>query len=142
MRPGLTPALIMAATIRADRYEPLQTASELAGVRRVVFDELGPLPAAGYTEVITGPARRATAAGRRLTVEPALVDRLLTETAEGADALPLLALTLERLYHDFGADGDLTVAEYESDGSSGTDRGRPTAGRRPGAAPGSARHPA
>ena len=138
----MTPALIVAATIRADRYEPLQTASELAGVRRVVFDELGPLPAAGYTEVIIGPARRATAAGRRLTVEPALVDRLLTETAEGADALPLLALTLERLYHDFGADGDLTVAEYESDGSSGTDRGRPTAGRRPGAAPGSARHPA
>jgi hypothetical protein len=111
---GVTPALIVAATIRADRYEPLQTASELAGVRRVVFDELGPLPAAGYTEVITGPARRATAAGRRLTVEPALVDRLLTETAEGADALPLLALTLERLYHDFGAGGDLTVAEYES----------------------------
>ena len=111
---GVTPALIVAATIRADRYEPLQTASELAGVRRVVFDELGPLPAAGYTEVITGPARRATAAGRRLTVEPALVDRLLTETAEGADALSLLALTLERLYHDFGADGDLTVAEYES----------------------------
>ena len=100
---GVTPAMIVAVTIRADRYEPLQTASELAGVRRVVFDELGPMPAAGYAEVITGPARRATAAGRRLTVEPALVERLLTETAEGADALPLLALTLERLYHDFGA---------------------------------------
>ena len=51
-----------------------------------------------YTEVITRPARRATVSGWRLTVEPALVDRLLTETAEGADALPLLALTLERLY--------------------------------------------
>src|SRR6185295_17594965 len=38
------------------------------------------------------------------------------ETAEGADALPLLALTLERLYHDFGDDSDLTVAEYESMG--------------------------
>ena len=44
------------------------------------------------------------------------MERLLAETAEGADALPLLALTLERLYHDFGADGDLTVAEYESMG--------------------------
>ena len=74
------------------------------------------MPPAGYTEVITGPARRATAAGRRLTVEPALVERLLAETAEGADALPLLALTLERLYRDFGDDGDLTVAEYESMG--------------------------
>ncbi len=74
------------------------------------------MPPAGYTEVITGPARRATAAGRRLSVEPALVERLLAETAEGADALPLLALTLERLYRDFGDDGDLTVAEYEAMG--------------------------
>ena len=74
------------------------------------------MPPAGYKEVITGPARRATAAGRRLIIEPALVERLLAETAEGADALPLLALTLERLYRDFGDDGDLTVAEYESMG--------------------------
>ena len=113
---GVTPAMIVAVTIRADRYEPLQIAPELAGVQSAVFDELKPMPPAGYTEVITGPARRATAAGRRLTIEPALVERLLAETAEGADALPLLALTLERLYRDFGDDGDLTVAEYESMG--------------------------
>ena len=111
---GVTPPMIVAVTIRADRYEPLQTALELAGVRRMVFDELGPLPTAGYAEVITGPARRATQAGQGLTVEPALVERLLTETAQGADALPLLALTLERLYRDFGGDGDMTDAEYES----------------------------
>ena len=108
--------MIVAVTIRADRYEPLQIAPELAGVHSAVFDELKPMPPAGYSEVITGPARRATAAGRRLVVEPALVERLLTEAAEGADALPLLALTLERLYRDFGDDGDLTVAEYESMG--------------------------
>lgn len=48
---------------------------------------------------------------RRLLIEPALVDRLLAETAEGADALPLLALSLERLYRDYGDDGDLTVAD-------------------------------
>ncbi len=113
---GVTPAMIVAVTIRADRYEPLQIAPELAGVHSVVFDELKPMPPAGYKEVITGPARRATTAGQRLTIEPALVDRLLAETAEGADALPLLALTLHRLYHDFGNDGDLTVAEYESMG--------------------------
>ena len=113
---GVTPAMIVAVTIRADRYEPLQIAPELAGVEAAVFDQLKPMPPAGYTEVITGPARRATAAGRRLSVEPALVERLLAETAEGADALPLLALTLERLYRDFGDDGDLTVAEYESMG--------------------------
>ena len=113
---GITPAMIVALTVRADRYEPLQIAPELAGLEAALFDQLKPMPAAGYAEVITGPARRATAAGRQLTVEPALVDRLLAETAEGADALPLLALTLERLYHDFGDDGDLTAAEYDSMG--------------------------
>ena len=30
---GVTPAMIVAVTIRADRYEPLQTAPELAGVQ-------------------------------------------------------------------------------------------------------------
>jgi hypothetical protein len=112
----VTQAVIVAVTIRADLYEPLQVAPQLAEVKTALFDDLRPLPPAGYQEVITGPPRRATAAGRRLTVEPALVDRLLAETAEGADALPLLALTLERLYHDFGDDGDLTVAEYEAMG--------------------------
>ena len=111
---GVTPAMIVALTIRADRYEPLQLAPQLAEVKTAPFDDLRPLPPAGYTEVITGPARRATDAGRRLIIEPALVGRLLADTAEGADALPLLALTLERLYRDFGDDGDLTVAEYES----------------------------
>ena len=113
---GVTPGMVLAVTIRADRYEPLQIAPELAGVHSVVFDELKPMPPAGYAEVITGPARRASAAGRRLIIEPALVERLLAETAEGADALPLLALTLERLYRDFGDDGDLTVGEYAAMG--------------------------
>src|SRR6478672_5210817 len=113
---GVTPPMIVAVTIRADRYEPLQSAPELDPVHLLVFPNLKPLPPAGYMEVITGPARRATAAGSRLSIEPALVDRLLSETAAGADALPLLALTLERLYCDFGDDGDLTVAEYESMG--------------------------
>jgi hypothetical protein len=113
---GVTPALIVALTIRADRYEPLQIAPELAELRSAVFDDLKPMPPAGFKEVITGPAQRATAAGRRLTVEPTLVERLLAETAEGADALPLLALTLHRLCRDFGADGDLTLAEYEAMG--------------------------
>ena len=92
--------MIVAVTIRADRYEPLQSAPELDPVHPLVFPNLKPLPPAGYMEVITGPARRATAAGSRLRIDPALVDRLLSETAEGADALPLLALTLERLVRE------------------------------------------
>jgi signal transduction histidine kinase len=113
---GVTPALIVAVTIRADRYEPLQIAPQLAGVETVLFDHLKPMAPAGYAEVVTGPARRATADGQRLTIEPVLMERLLDDATESADALPLLALTLERLYHDFGADGDLTLAEYESMG--------------------------
>ena len=131
---GVTPGLIVAVTIRADRYEPLQTAPQLAGIQSVVFDELKPMPPAGFKEVITGPAGRATAAGRRLRIEPALVDRLLADSAAGADALPLLALTLQRLYHDFGDGGDLTARRVRvdgRDGAGGADRGRHPARRRP-----------
>jgi hypothetical protein len=110
---GVTPVMIAAVTIRADRYEPLQVSPELAGVETALFDQLKPMPPAGHTEVITGPARRASAAARRLTVEPALVERLLADTAQGADSLPLLALTLQRLYRDFGDEGNLKLAEYE-----------------------------
>jgi WD40 repeat protein len=113
---GVTPAMIVAVTIRADRYEPLQIAPQLADLKTALFDDLKPLPPAGYAEVITGPARRATQAGRRLSIEAALMERLLGETAEGADALPLLALTLERLYRDFGDSAELTVAQYEAMG--------------------------
>ena len=86
---GVTPAMIVAVTIRADRYEPLQIAPELAGVHSVVFDDSNPMPPAGYTEVITGPARRATTAGRRLTDRTRAGGAAAAETAEGADALPL-----------------------------------------------------
>ena len=41
------------------------------------------------------------------------MERLLADTAQGADALPLLALKLQRLYRDFGADGHLKLADYE-----------------------------
>ncbi|MGK8559406.1 nSTAND1 domain-containing NTPase [Nocardia gipuzkoensis] len=110
------PGLLVVATIRADRYEPLQTAPQLAEIQTIVFDDLKPLPPAQFKEVITGPAARATSAGRPLTIEPALVDRLLADSAQGADTLPLLALTLQRLYYDFGACGELTLAQYQTMG--------------------------
>jgi hypothetical protein len=113
---GLGPALFVAATIRADRYEMMQTAPELANVGARVFDELRPMPVAQFKEVILGPAARATAAGRPLRVQPDLVDRLLAESAEGADTLPLLSLTLARLYADFEGSGELTLNGYEAMG--------------------------
>jgi hypothetical protein len=74
-------------------------------VKSVVFDELKPMPVARFREVILGPAARATAAGRPLEIEPALVDRLLAESGQGADTLPLLALTLARLYRTTATTG-------------------------------------
>lgn len=105
-------SLIVAFTIRSDRYEPLQTAAELSGLKSVVFDDLKPMPVQHFKEIITEPARRISQAGRALKIQPALVDRLLEDSSRGGDTLPLLSLTLSRLYEDYGSDGDLTLQEY------------------------------
>ncbi|MGH3522710.1 MAG: toll/interleukin-1 receptor domain-containing protein, partial [Mycobacterium sp.] len=70
--------LLVAATIRTDRFEPLQTHPALAGVGTLVFDDLKPMPPTQFKEVITGPAARATEAGNPLRIAPDLVDQLLT----------------------------------------------------------------
>ena len=108
--------LIVAVTIRTDLYEALQTAPQLGGVGSVLFDELKPMPRTQFKEVITGPAERASDGGQPLQVEPALVNRLLDDCTEGADTLPLLALTLARLYEDYASDGMLTLSDYLSMG--------------------------
>ncbi len=73
------------------------------------------MPAGSFGDIIRGPARRVSAAGRKLIIEEPLVDALLSDIEIGGtkDALPLLAFTLERLYTDYGADGDLQLGEYE-----------------------------
>lgn len=108
--------VIVAATIRTDRYEVMQTAEELAGVDTVLFNDLKPMRADRFRQVIEGPARRSTEGGRPLSVEPQLVDRLLNDatanTTASGDTLPLLSGTLYRLYADYGAKGELTLAQY------------------------------
>lgn len=106
------PHVIIVATIRSDSYDQLQTASSLSGILQTPFS-LPPLSLAEYKMVIEGPADRANAAGRGITIEPALTERLL-EDADGADALPLLAFILERLFNEYGADGNLLLKEYEA----------------------------
>ena len=112
--------LIAVATIRADRYELLQTAAEFADVHSREFSGLKPMPVTEFKEVITGPAARATTAGLRVSVDPELVSQLLNDVAGGGDSLPLLALTLSRLYLDYGSTGRLTLDHYQSMG--GMDR--------------------
>jgi WD40 repeat protein/CHASE3 domain sensor protein len=108
--------LIVVATIRTDRYEVMQTHPELAGLETRVFDDLKPMPPTQFKEVITGPAARASEGGCRLAISPAVVERLLDDAAEGADTLPMLSLTLARLYADYGSTGELTVEQYDAMG--------------------------
>jgi len=107
MRP---PIVIIA--IRSDSYELLQTEKRLSGLNTCLFD-LPPLPATEYKAVVEGPAMRATDAGHRLDIDPLLTEKLIDDT-EGADALPLLAFTLERLYLQYGSVGRLQLLDYEA----------------------------
>ncbi|MGH8567248.1 MAG: WD40 repeat domain-containing protein, partial [Gammaproteobacteria bacterium] len=77
-----------------------------------LFD-LRPFPPGQFERVINGPAERATRAGRKLAIDSRLTERLLADFSGGADTLPLLGFALEKLYHKFGSDGDLTLEEYE-----------------------------
>lgn len=105
-------SLLVAFTIRSDRYEPLQTAPELKGIERELFDELRPMPPAQFREVIIGPASRASVDGHPLEVEEQLIARLVDECTKGADTLPLLGLILDKLYRKYGGDGKLELREY------------------------------
>ncbi|SET52402.1 Formylglycine-generating enzyme, required for sulfatase activity, contains SUMF1/FGE domain [Nitrosomonas marina] len=105
---------LVIVTIRSDAYERLQTEPSLEDISPRLFD-LPPISPKQYKTVIEGPATRATAAGHKLTVESKLTEQLLRD-AEGADALPLLAFTLERLYVEYGSDGDLRLDEYNAMG--------------------------
>ncbi|WP_319454892.1 MULTISPECIES: TIR domain-containing protein [unclassified Mycobacterium] len=113
--------LIVAATIRTDRYEAMQNHPSLGAVNSALFDELKPMPRAQFKEVITGPASRSQHAEQPVELAPALVEQLLSDAAEGADTLPLLSLTLARLYADWIDAGDegLTLEDYESMGGMG-----------------------
>jgi WD40 repeat protein len=97
-------------SIRSDSYERLQTEPHLGRVQTRLFN-LPPIPRAEFKEVIEGPATRATAAGLPLKIDPELTE-LLLQDADGADALPLLAFTLERLLLEHGGDGELSRDEY------------------------------
>jgi hypothetical protein len=107
-----TPArrVLVMATIRSDRYELLQRAPSLTDVRQALFS-LAPIGASEFRSVIEGPARRVVEAGGKLEIEPDLTEQLIAD-AQGPDALPLLAFSLEALYRDNRSAGKLTLADY------------------------------
>jgi WD40 repeat protein len=106
------PEMIALLTIRSDRFEILQAAEKLRDLPKHLFD-LPPVTPFAYREAIQRPASRVTPP---IEIDTRLVERLIDDTAtEGADPLPLLALTLQRLYLDYGrATRRLTNQHYES----------------------------
>ena len=90
--------LIVAGTIRTDRYEVMQTAPQLAELTSEVFDDLKPMPDNQFRDVITGPADRASAGGspvghRSRSGRPAARRRRRgwgRAAAAGVDAAPAL----------------------------------------------------
>jgi formylglycine-generating enzyme required for sulfatase activity len=105
-------------TIRADSVEMLLQRWPALGLETPEAHYLAPLSPSAYRDVIVKPAEVYSQLVRRLTIEPALVNGLVRD-ASGADALPLLAFTLEKLFHEFGADGNLTLKRYEAMGGIG-----------------------
>lgn len=97
---------ILIIAIRSDVYPLLQIDSRIPDQQLRPFN-LSPMPVSSLSKVIEGPAKRLG-----FVVEPALTAKLL-EDSEGADALPLLAFTLERLYDERLDSKKLTLSDYE-----------------------------
>jgi hypothetical protein len=130
---GLDPFAVI--TIRADSVDPLLQRVPQLGIDAPHVRALPPLSPSAYRDVITRPAavyaRRAT----RLDIEPELVEVLVAK-AQGADALPLLAFTLQRMFDLYHKEQRLTVAGYEAMGGleGSIDRALAEARRKSGAA--------
>jgi formylglycine-generating enzyme required for sulfatase activity len=96
---------LVLATIRTDSYAALQKGWLPEGQRVLT---LPPIAAGSFREIIQGPARLAKPP---LKLEPALMDQLLVDL-DAADALPLLAFTLEHLEAECAKEGEITLADY------------------------------
>jgi hypothetical protein len=105
------PEIIVVLTIRSDRFSVLQAAQELRDLPKYLFD-LPPVTPFSYREAIQRPADRVDPP---IEIEARLVERLIDDTAaQGADPLPLLAFTLQRLYLDYGrVTRRLTTEHYD-----------------------------
>jgi WD40 repeat protein len=86
-------------TLRSDSLPALQAVPSLQALSPVLFS-LPPIPTTEFKAVVEGPARRHTEKTKPLVISPSLIEQLIID-AQGRDALPLLALTLEWLYREF-----------------------------------------
>lgn len=110
--------LFIFLTIRADSTGRLLDALAANDIEMPETLLLPPLPITSFRDVILKPIEVMSRAGRKIAIAPDLADRLVRE-ATGADALPLLAFTLSRLFHDYNSVGVLTLDQYEKMGGVG-----------------------
>lgn len=105
--------LLLLLTIRSDALQRLQADKVMQSLSPVLFS-LPAMPDSQFKAVIEGPARRHSETVAPLRIAPALSEKLAAD-AEGADALPLLALTLEWLYREYTTElgTQLGLEEYE-----------------------------
>lgn len=96
---------IVVATIRSDSYEAFQNG--FMPDQQLPFTLPAVAPGA-FQEIIEGPSRVAVPS---FAVDPALTQHLLADL-DTADALPLLAFSLERLLHSRAQADRITVADY------------------------------
>ncbi len=113
---GVDPYVLL--TIRADSMDALLQRWPGLGFEEPRTMVLAPLSPAAYRDVILKPAAVYSERVRRLAIEPALAEALVRDAA-GADALPLLAFTLEKLFFEFGSSGELTLERYNAMGGIG-----------------------
>lgn len=103
-----TAGMLLLLAIRADRLDQF---IEYWSAMDLPLPTLMPLPAVPvgrYRDIILKPAEVARQHGLDVTVDPALADHLIAESA-GADALPLMALTLRELSELQGPRPSLTL---------------------------------
>jgi formylglycine-generating enzyme required for sulfatase activity len=110
---GLDPYALI--TIRADSVDPLLQRVPNLGIAPPHLLPLTPLSPSAYRDVITRPAAVYSRRIARLDFEPDLVAELVGK-ATGADALPLLAFTLQRLFDTWHKKQRLTVEDYTAMG--------------------------
>ena len=113
---GLDPYVLI--TIRADSIDALLRRVPELGIDTPFSLPLPPLSPTAYRDVITRPAAVHARRVARRDGEPELVQALVNET-RGADALPLLAFTLQRLFDAHAIDRKLTLAQFDAMGGIG-----------------------
>jgi len=97
---------MLAFTVRTDSFPELQAHHRFQGLEAHPFD-LRAMPTYYHDSVVEEPARRY---GHE--IEQSLLEALMKDIPD-ADALPLLAFTLQRLWQQFASSGNLTKQNYD-----------------------------